>query len=177
MMSISVKELRRHHEHDHEHDLEHEHTHDGHSHSHGPDGSAGAHGHTHTHQNTKAVLNRLSKLNGHLNAVKHMVEEGARLLRGPHTAGRRPFGSQFDDENHPEGPHRPLHRGRRGNRRHRHHRGTEQGDRNTDEITKNAIGRVGARIARPHTNRATPHSKTRRRFPAIYKDRQVLRVE
>ena len=35
-----------------------------------------AHGHTHTHQNTKAVLNRLSRAIGHLEAVKAMVEEG-----------------------------------------------------------------------------------------------------
>jgi DNA-binding FrmR family transcriptional regulator len=78
MMIISANELRRHHD--------HEHSHDGvHSHSHGPadvaaqsepEAPAHAHTHTHTHQNTKAVLNRLSKLNGHLNAVKHMVEEG-----------------------------------------------------------------------------------------------------
>lgn len=46
---------------------EHEHTH-AHLHAH--------HGHTHTHQNTKAVLNRLSKVIGHLEAVKRMVESG-----------------------------------------------------------------------------------------------------
>ena len=33
-------------------------------------------GHTHTHQNTKAVLNRMSKAIGHLSSVKHMVEDG-----------------------------------------------------------------------------------------------------
>jgi DNA-binding FrmR family transcriptional regulator len=33
-------------------------------------------GHTHNHQNTKAVLNRLSRASGHLNSVKRMVEEG-----------------------------------------------------------------------------------------------------
>ena len=32
--------------------------------------------HTHTHQNTKAVLNRLSKAIGHLEKVKRMVEDG-----------------------------------------------------------------------------------------------------
>jgi len=31
--------------------------------------------HTHKHQNTKAVLNRLAKIIGHLNAVKNMVEK------------------------------------------------------------------------------------------------------
>ena len=45
-----------------------EHVHDhGHSHS---------DGHTHTHQNTKAVLNRLSRAIGHMESVKRMVEEG-----------------------------------------------------------------------------------------------------
>ncbi len=35
-----------------------------------------SHEHTHTHQNTKAVLNRLSKAIGHLKMVKQMVEDG-----------------------------------------------------------------------------------------------------
>ena len=34
------------------------------------------HSHTHTHENTKAVLNRLSRAIGHLQSVKRMVEEG-----------------------------------------------------------------------------------------------------
>ncbi|MBE6059424.1 MULTISPECIES: metal-sensing transcriptional repressor [unclassified Clostridium] len=34
------------------------------------------HGHNHTHKNTKAVINRLSRAIGHLEAVKKMVEEG-----------------------------------------------------------------------------------------------------
>lgn len=34
------------------------------------------HGHTHTHQNTKAVLNRLSKVIGHLESIKRMIENG-----------------------------------------------------------------------------------------------------
>ena len=33
-------------------------------------------GHAHTHENTKAVLNRLSRIIGHLQAVRRMVEEG-----------------------------------------------------------------------------------------------------
>ena len=33
-------------------------------------------GHTHTHENTKAVLNRLSRAIGHLESVKKMVEDG-----------------------------------------------------------------------------------------------------
>ncbi len=34
------------------------------------------HSHTHTHENTKAVLNRLSRAIGHLESIKRMVEEG-----------------------------------------------------------------------------------------------------
>ncbi|WP_330586743.1 metal-sensing transcriptional repressor [Aminipila terrae] len=34
------------------------------------------HGHKHSHQNTKAVLNRLSRASGHLEAVRRMVEDG-----------------------------------------------------------------------------------------------------
>ena len=32
--------------------------------------------HNHSHQNTKAVLNRLSRASGHLESVKRMVEDG-----------------------------------------------------------------------------------------------------
>lgn len=39
-----------------------------HNHQHGS--------HTHTHQQTKAVLNRMSRAIGHLSSVKHMVEDG-----------------------------------------------------------------------------------------------------
>lgn len=38
-------------------------------HSHG-------HSHGHTHQNTKAVLNRLSRAIGHLESIKRMIEDG-----------------------------------------------------------------------------------------------------
>ncbi|MHC1721847.1 MAG: metal-sensing transcriptional repressor [Aminipila sp.] len=34
------------------------------------------HQHKHSHQNTKAVLNRLSRASGHLEAVRRMVEDG-----------------------------------------------------------------------------------------------------
>lgn len=34
------------------------------------------HDHTHSHKETKAVLNRLSKIIGHVNAIKNMVEDG-----------------------------------------------------------------------------------------------------
>ena len=48
------------------------HTHaDGTTHTHG-DG----HGHTHSHAHTKAVLNRLSRAQGHLDSVRRMVERG-----------------------------------------------------------------------------------------------------
>lgn len=57
-------------EHAHTEEHTHEHSHeDGHSHSHG-------HGHAHTHQNTKAVLNRLSRAIGHMESIKRMVEDG-----------------------------------------------------------------------------------------------------
>ncbi|BCN29351.1 metal-sensing transcriptional repressor [Anaeromicropila herbilytica] len=32
--------------------------------------------HKHSHQNTKAVLNRLSRASGHLESVKRMIEDG-----------------------------------------------------------------------------------------------------
>ncbi|WP_350344264.1 metal-sensing transcriptional repressor [Proteinivorax tanatarense] len=32
--------------------------------------------HKHKHQNTKAVINRLSRASGHLDSVKRMVEDG-----------------------------------------------------------------------------------------------------
>ncbi len=51
---------------DYSHEYLHEH---GIAHSHG-----GAH--PHTHENTKAVLNRLSRAIGHLESVRTMVEEG-----------------------------------------------------------------------------------------------------
>ena len=58
--------------HGHAHEEGHSHSHeDGHAHEH-----AHGHGHTHTHQNTKAVLNRLSRAIGHMESIKRMVEEG-----------------------------------------------------------------------------------------------------
>ena len=54
-----------------------EHTHENHSHmdEHGHD-HGHTHTHTHTHQNTKAVLNRLSRAIGHMESIKRMVEDG-----------------------------------------------------------------------------------------------------
>ena len=61
----------------------HEHTHiriygqeRAHIHAGGDEQAGSRHTHTHTHQNTKAVLNRLSRAIGHLNSVKTMVENG-----------------------------------------------------------------------------------------------------
>lgn len=72
--AFSEKELRRHHNDNdgHQHDVIHVHSYNDDLRSE----SGHAHTHAHTHQNSKAVLNRLSKLCGHLNAVKHMVEDG-----------------------------------------------------------------------------------------------------
>ena len=52
------------------HDAAHCHTHD-HDHPHDP-----AQPHGHVHENTKAVLNRLSRAIGHLQSVRRMVEDG-----------------------------------------------------------------------------------------------------
>lgn len=52
---------------------------EGHTHTHthtAPDGTVYTHTHTHTHENTKAVLNRLSRAIGHLESIRRMVEEG-----------------------------------------------------------------------------------------------------
>ncbi len=74
-------------EHDHEYLHAHgiAHSHDGKGHEHHHDGHDGeghdhthehGHSHGHTHENTRAVLNRLSRAIGHLQSVKRMVEEG-----------------------------------------------------------------------------------------------------
>lgn len=63
---------------------EHTHTHkhvgaDGtvYEHTHSHEGAAGhSHSHTHTHEHTKAVLNRLSRVIGHMQSIKRMVEDG-----------------------------------------------------------------------------------------------------
>ena len=72
------------HIHDHDHEFEHEHDHEfDHDHDHEHDhawlhehGVPHSHAHGHTHENTKAVLNRLSRAIGHLQSVKRMVEDG-----------------------------------------------------------------------------------------------------
>ena len=50
----------------------HEHGHE-HGHTHGPDGEH-LHGHVHSAEEKRAVLNRLSRVVGHIEAVKRMVE-------------------------------------------------------------------------------------------------------
>ena len=71
------------HEYLHEHNIPHVHHPDAihdeaqahlHSHEHAHDHAHGAH--PHVHENTKAVLNRLSRAIGHLESVKKMVENG-----------------------------------------------------------------------------------------------------
>lgn len=47
-----------------------------HTHEDGNEAQPHSHNHTHTHENTKAVLNRLSKAIGHLESIKKMVESG-----------------------------------------------------------------------------------------------------
>ena len=50
---------------------------DGHIHSHTVEHEQHhEHGHGHTHTQTRAVINRLSRAIGHLESVKHMVEDG-----------------------------------------------------------------------------------------------------
>lgn len=44
------------------------------THCHGGEGHT--HAHPHTHTQTKAVINRLARAIGHLESVKHMVEDG-----------------------------------------------------------------------------------------------------
>ena len=39
-------------------------------------GHAPGHGHVHAHEQTKAVLNRLSRAIGHLESIRRMVEDG-----------------------------------------------------------------------------------------------------
>lgn len=54
------------------HDNSHAHTHE-HSHNHELDHD---HSHPHHHENTKAVLNRMSRAIGHMESIKRMVEDG-----------------------------------------------------------------------------------------------------
>lgn len=70
--------------HDYVSEHEHLHTHTSeegtvYTHTHtAEDGTVYTHSHTHahTHENTKAVLNRLSRVIGHMQSIKRMVEDG-----------------------------------------------------------------------------------------------------
>ena len=53
----------------------HSHGEEGHAHDH-EHTAAHSHGHTPTHTQTNAVLNRMSRLIGHLESIKHMIESG-----------------------------------------------------------------------------------------------------
>lgn len=54
---------------DHQHEHDHEYLHEHHiPHSHGD--------HPHVHTNTKAVLNRMARIIGHMESIKRMVEDG-----------------------------------------------------------------------------------------------------
>ena len=64
------------HEYLHEHNIPHlHHEADVHDETHNHDHADG-HTHGHVHENTKAVVNRLSRAIGHLESVKRMVEDG-----------------------------------------------------------------------------------------------------
>ena len=64
------------HEYLHEHNIPHlHHDADVHDETHNHDHADG-HTHGHVHENTKAVVNRLSRAIGHLESVKRMVEDG-----------------------------------------------------------------------------------------------------
>ena len=64
------------HEYLHEHNIPHlHHDADVHDETHNHDHADG-HAHGHVHENTKAVVNRLSRAIGHLESVKRMVEDG-----------------------------------------------------------------------------------------------------
>ena len=88
---------------------EHNHTHthvdeNGHVYEH-------SHGHHHSHAQTKAVLNRLSRAQGHLDAVRKMVERGedcAEVLVQ--------LSAVISGPRHSQGSHQPLYRGCGGGR-------------------------------------------------------------
>ena len=76
-----MSEISTHSEQDNLHTHSHTHSHgpgsEGHTHSHGhPDGAAHSHSHTHDPRHMKAIINRLARSIGHLEHVKHMLEDG-----------------------------------------------------------------------------------------------------
>ena len=70
-----------------------------------------SHGHHHSHAQTKAVLNRLSRAQGHLDAVRKMVERGEDCAEVLVQLSAERHGPR-----HSQGSHQPLHRGCGGGR-------------------------------------------------------------
>lgn len=71
------------HGHTHAHEHFHEHTHIDeagneftHTHVHGDGPHSHEHGHVHSPEHTKSVLNRMSRIIGHMESTKRMVEDG-----------------------------------------------------------------------------------------------------
>ena len=71
------------HSHVHEHEHFHEHTHTDengnvytHTHVHSDGSHHHDHGHIHSEEHTKKVLNRMSRIIGHLESTKRMIEDG-----------------------------------------------------------------------------------------------------
>ena len=71
------------HEHTHDHAHFHEHTHTDengnvytHTHVHSDGSHHHDHGHIHSEEHTKKVLNRISRIIGHMESTKRMVEDG-----------------------------------------------------------------------------------------------------
>ena len=73
--NFTDENLNIHDEHLHDHEYLHAHGIE-HSRDHEHDHCHDEHGHHHSHENTKAVLNRLSRAIGHLQSVKRMIEDG-----------------------------------------------------------------------------------------------------
>ena len=76
IISHSHDDIHNHDEHSHDnmHIHDDEHTHDD-SHSHNGEHTHGG-SHPHHHENTKAVLNRMSRAIGHMESIKTMIENG-----------------------------------------------------------------------------------------------------
>lgn len=81
-------------------------------------GMTHGHSHAHTHKETKAVLNRMSKIIGHMESVKSMVEM-AGLQRGVDTAGGSKVGNQQREPGDLKRSYRSLHCGCGARERHR----------------------------------------------------------
>ncbi|MEH2454770.1 metal-sensing transcriptional repressor [Nostoc sp.] len=58
-------------EHSHDHDIDHEHT----NHAHGTGESA--HSHVHSEESLRRIVNRLSRIEGHVRGIKTMVQQSS----------------------------------------------------------------------------------------------------